>query len=332
LRLKTNLLRLLVFISIFSNPAELLAASGQFLNPVTDICWNCIFPIRIGGIAVSGGKSEGSLPTDPQVFNPLCVCPLPPPLPPRVGIPISFWEPARIIETVKTPFYSPFIGKSLMKTWKGGGTHSIEPTETSVFAQAHYFIFPVWTLLEIFTDSICLEASGIDLAYITEVDPLWNNDSLAFIIQPESILFANLAAQMSCIADSVGANVGQPLSPLFWCMGSWGSAYPLTGHVNDDNYVQANAAIAARTIYKLARQLMICDPGINVCGCIPTPIWKKDNYKLQLARPVRTATSHPIGRSSLIWGSLINPPLRASGNSNDEFLWVVFRKRTCCVA
>lgn len=330
MRLKTKLLSLLIFISIFYNTAESHAAVGRFLNPITDICWHCVFPIKIGGITVSGAKFEGSVPTDPQASKPFCFCPRPLPLP-QIGIPISFWEPARVIETVKTPYYSPFIGKGLMYSWKGGGTHSIDPTDTSVFSQAHYFIFPIWTMLEIFTDALCMEASGVDLAYITEVDPLWNNDSLAFIIQPESILFANIAAQMSCVADSVSSNAGLPLAPLFWCMGSWGSAYPMTGHVNDDDYVQANAAIAARTIFKLARQLLICDPGINVCGCVPTPIWKKDNYRLQAARPVRTATSHPIGRSDLIWGAFINPPLLSSGNSGDEFLWVIFRKRTCCV-
>lgn len=310
---------------------ESQAASGKFLNPIVDVCFQCVFPIKIGGIPISGGKSEGSVSTDPQVHLPLCICPLPPPLPPRVGIPVSFWEPARIVETVKTPFYSPMLGQQLMKSWKGAGTHSIDVTETSVFAQAHYFIFPIWTMLEIFTDAVCVEASGFDLAYMTEIDPLWNSDPLAFIIQPESILFANIAAQMACIADSVSANAGLPLYPMFWCMGSWGSAYPLTGHVNSDNLIQGNAAIAARMIYKLARQLMICDVGINVCGCIPTPIWKKDNYKLQLARPVRTAGSIPIGRSSILWGSFVNPPLNASGNSGDNFLHIIFRKRTCCV-
>ncbi|MCG3113360.1 MAG: TraU family protein [Candidatus Manganitrophus sp. SB1] len=306
---------------------------GTQLNPVTDICWNCVFPIKIAGMTVI----PGDVPDAPDAaLLPVCVCPAPPPLFFRPGIPVSFWEPARFIETVKDPFYFPSLGVQMPNPSRGflGGTHSEisahNQIDTSTFAQAHYFIFPVWGVLELLIDFVCVEHSGFDLAYITEVDPLWNNDMLAFAINPEALLFANPVAQMSCIADSVAANAGLPLSALYWCMGSWGSAYPLTGHVNDDTYIQANAAIAARLIYKLSRELLVCDTGVNLCGCIPTPIWIKHNYRIQIAKPVRDFTCHPIGRSSMVWGSLKNPPFSAGGNSSDNFLWVIFRKRVCC--
>lgn len=56
--------------------------SGRFVNPVTDICWSCLFPITIGGLRVS--------PNNEDTGNPrqlLCTCGTPVP---RVGIPISF--------------------------------------------------------------------------------------------------------------------------------------------------------------------------------------------------------------------------------------------------
>lgn len=308
------------------------APSGTPMNPVKEVCWNCIFPIKIGGITAI----PGDMPDPPDAEFVPCVCPAPPPVFFRPGIPISFWEPRRLVETVKDPYYFPALGASFANPSNGffGGANSRVGSQqhagVSTFAQAHYYIFPVWAILELLVDYVCVEHSGFDLAYITEIDPLWNNDMLAFMINPEALLFANPVSQLSCIADSVAANSGLPLSALFWCMGSWGSAYPLTGHVNEDAYIQANAAIAARMIYKLSRELLVCDTGINLCACVPTPIWVKHNYRIQMAKPVRDSTCQPIGRSSLIWGSMKNPPFRAGGNVNDNFLWVIFNRRKCC--
>jgi len=128
------------------------------------------------------------------------------------------------------------------------------------------------------------------------------------------------------VADSVASNAGLPLSSLFWCMGSGGSAYPLTGHVNDDNYVQANNSIAARMIYKLGREGLLWDTATNLCAKVPSPIWVKSHYRLQITKPVRGFQCIPIGRSSLIWGIAKNPPTM----KGDNFLWMIFRKRACC--
>ncbi|WP_250908681.1 TraU family protein [Escherichia coli] len=32
------------------------ACEGRFVNPITDICWSCIFPLSLGSIKVSQGK------------------------------------------------------------------------------------------------------------------------------------------------------------------------------------------------------------------------------------------------------------------------------------
>ncbi len=324
---------ILVLLLGFQDSASPLPV-GLPLNPVTEVCWSCVFPMKIGGIVVIPGDQP---PVPDAAMAPICICPLPPPLFVRPGIPISFWEPARFVETVKDPFFFPSLGFGMPNLVAPGylaGTHSEMPSgngvDMSTFAQAHYFIFPAWTLLELLVDAICLEESGFDLSYMTEVDPLWNSDILAFTIQPEALLFANPVAQLSCIADSVAANAYMPLSALYWCMGSWGSAYPLTGHVNNDDYVSGNAAIAARMIYKLSRMGMVHDVGINLCAAVPTPIWVKHNYRMHVAKPVRDFTCYPIGRSSMIWGKLKNPPWSVTGNSSDNFLWMIFRKRTCC--
>ncbi|MFY9270808.1 MAG: TraU family protein [Candidatus Manganitrophaceae bacterium] len=333
----SNLLKLVIVAACFSFTFSLAEAApvGIPLNPVTDVCWNCIFPIRIGGVTVI----PGDVPDTPDLSRlPVCVCPAPPPIFFRPGIPVSFWEPAYFTETVKDPFYFPSLGiglPNLVAPGFLGGTHSHiasgNQVDTAVFAQGHWFNFPVWDLLELLTDFVCVEKSSVfDIKYLSELDPLWNNDILALVMFPETLLYANPVSQMSCIADSIAANAWIPLSPLYWCMGSWGSAYPLTGHVNDDNYVQANAAIAARMIYKQARSGALLDTAINLCAAVPTPVWVKQNYRLHEAKPVRDITCTPIGRSSLIWGAGNNPPYSATGNSSDNFLWMIFRKRACC--
>ena len=307
--------------------AQAVCRSGIPLNPVTDLCWQCIFPVSIAGIEIIPGPVENNVPDLSGM--PVCACPAPPPLFIRIGIPVSFWEPARYVETVKDPYCFPSLGFGLPAAggFLGGGSQEQgnASVDTSTFAQAHYFIYPVWSIMELLTDFACIEHSGFDVAYLTEVDPLWQNDILAFILEPESILFGNPIAQTACIADSVSTNAGFSMSPLFWCIGSGGSAYPLTGHVNDDNELMANSTIAARMVYKLAREGLVCDTALNLCACVPTPIWVKHNWRMHVAKPVRDFMCHPFGRTGLIWGALKNPPL-----VGDNFVWQLFRRRSCC--
>ena len=62
---------------------------------------------------------------------------------------------------------------------------------------------------------------------------------------PEAALFANKEMQMACMLDAAAVNLGFPLDFMPWCVGSGGSAYPMTGHVDNDNIVQANSRRAA---------------------------------------------------------------------------------------
>lgn len=315
-----------LFLTVFLATPAKATCTTQF-NLLNLVNWRSIFPITVAG--VDWVQSSDTVTTVDLYKSPICVCPAPPPLFIRIGIPIGYWEPARYIETVKDPGCLPSLGMNLNITSGGelAGTNASVASTGSHYtaAQAHYFIYPVWAMFGLLTDSICAEASGFDVAYMTEFDPLWQDDSLSAIINPEAVLFGNPVTQAACIADSVASTAGLSLSPLFWCMGSWGSAYPLTGHIGSSNYTEANAGIAARMLYKLARELLVCDTNVNICSCVPTPIWIKQNYKMHAAVPVKDFSAHPIGRSGLLWSSLKNPPV-----GGDNFVWTLYRRRNCC--
>ncbi len=57
------------------------ACEGRFVNPITDICWSCIFPLSLGSIKVSQGK----VPDTANPSMPIQICPAPPPLFRRIG-------------------------------------------------------------------------------------------------------------------------------------------------------------------------------------------------------------------------------------------------------
>ncbi|MBL8676358.1 MAG: TraU family protein, partial [Alphaproteobacteria bacterium] len=73
---------------------------GRFVNPITDICWRCIFPMTIAGIPVVKGEDTAT----PRSF--ICKCPHPP----YIGIPISFWEPVRLVDVTRTPYCMVNLG------------------------------------------------------------------------------------------------------------------------------------------------------------------------------------------------------------------------------
>lgn len=295
------------------------------INPITDIAWQCIFPIRIGGTL----QVKANAPDDPDMINsPICTCMMGPV--PNVGMTVSFWEPARIIDTVSDPFCFLPLGAKLPNPTPGqlGGGLQRTPDQQSVraFAQMHYYIFPAWAVLDMFVDLPCVEKKEFDVAMITEVLPTWNDEVMALMMNPEAILFSNPATQLACMADSVAATLGMPRDELFWCMGSWGGSYPLAGAITGSEYVAANAGLAARGIYTMARTGLLLDHAENMCGAVPTPIWRKRHWRLQEMKPVVDNSCHVIGEPGVLWTQGKNPP-----KGGDNFSWMVFRKTNCCV-
>ncbi|OYX43440.1 MAG: conjugal transfer protein, partial [Sphingomonadales bacterium 32-64-22] len=68
--------------------------TGSFVNPITDICWSCLFPISVGGLKI--WPSNRPDPDNPDL--PLCLCGL------RPGIAMGFWEPVRLADVSMKPW------------------------------------------------------------------------------------------------------------------------------------------------------------------------------------------------------------------------------------
>ena len=320
----------LVSLFLFAGTIEASACSGQIFNPITDVDWLGIFPIKIGGVTVGGFGQED---TDTVDVSPICFCEdRPPPLNLVPGIPVSFWEPVRILEVVREPYCFPSLGGMVLSyTIQGYGTNSgTQATdEHHAFYQVHYYVYPLFYVLELVLDFACLERSNFDLGYLTELDPLWNNPELAALLTPEAFLFANPVSIAVCAADCAAATAGFPIDALFWCGGCWGGFYPLNGALSAGNVSpqESSALVAGRMLFKLHREgLLWGTVGVKgMCQNYPMPIMRKSQYKLQLAYPKRGHV-FPIGRSDYVWGFGASFPVRG-----EDFVYVVWRKRDCCV-
>ena len=84
--------------------------SGRMINPITDVCWDCMFPITVGSIPVV----PSSRPDTENPSSPLCTCPAPPPLFLRVGLSIGWWEPSRLADVTMQPYCFPNLGGFVM--------------------------------------------------------------------------------------------------------------------------------------------------------------------------------------------------------------------------
>lgn len=324
----------ILIISIFSVPS--IASNlchGKFANPITDVCWSCLFPITIGSATVfSGGQPDT---TNPSL--PICTCPMVP-TGVRIGISLGFWEPMALVDVTRHPYCMVNLGGLQLASEQFGAEGEVdnsEPSQGGSFYFVHWYKFPLMYWLNLLTDLFCVEKGDLDIAYLTELDPTWHDDELTFLLNPEALLFGNLIAQAACSADSIASLMSLPIDSLFWCAGSQGSMYPLNGFVQEHiGGVQASTLLTERMTYKMHREGLLWDSiGQNspaLCYQYPSPIIPKSRYRYQMINPIPTASGgedgcHPFGHTTTLWGSLHEYPY-----AGEDFGYLVWRKRNCC--
>ena len=325
-----------ILIGVFTFAAVFLSQSsiastcvGKFPNPITDICWECMYPITIASINLITSGQEDT----PNPSELVCACGNPP----TIGTPVSFWEPMRRVEVVRQPFCMVSLGGIDLGVGvnapAAGGLTKDDGT-TSVFYQVHWYVDPLLFYLQAILDDKCLDNEGFDMSYPTELDPLWNDDEATRLINPDLYLFLNIPAIAACAADCVTATAGFPSNTLYWCAGCQGSLYPLDGNVGSSvGGVEASMLLAERMAAKLQREgLMAAASGPDaLCGYVPQIIMDKTNYKFQMLFPIPQTTQiagkccQPLGRTTVLWGAGKEFPYQG-----EDFVYEVFRKRNCC--
>lgn len=307
-----------------------IACGGRFPNPVTDICWSCMFPINIGAAKITTPNQIDNLDIPPPL---ICACPAPPPIFIRPGVGLSFWEPARMAEVVRTPMCSPTLGGAVLGALPvpAGTNHEGDGDKGEAFYHVHWLQYPVLSWLGMaITTGVCFSNETFDVGYLSEVDPLWDDDSLSFALNPEAVLFANPIAQAACIADSAaGALTNFGLDLLFWCSGSQGSIYPLAGsHASHVGGVDSSLAELHKMVFKMHRQLLAHDTSTlaAMCSSVPQPVLRKTQYKQQMMYPIpQTLTGLGFGAPSIVWGIGKEFPYKG-----EDYSYLVWRKRICC--
>ncbi|END5807806.1 conjugal transfer pilus assembly protein TraU [Salmonella enterica] len=303
------------------------ACEGRFVNPITDICWRCMFPLSLGSTKVTGGD----LPDTSNPGSPVQFCPMPPPIFQHVGLAIGYWEPMAMTDVARSPGCMVNLGGFTVNLGKMGmGTAKKDDKQVNgAFYHVHWYKYPLTYWLNIITSLGCLQGGDLDIGYLSEIDPTWEDSALTSILNPEAVIFANPIAQGACAADAIASAVNKPLDPLFWCAGSQGSMYPFNGWVsNESSPLQSSVLVSERMAFKLHRQGQILESvGADraVCFEYPSPIIPKERWRYQMVNMYPdVAQCHPFGRTVMRWETGRNPP-----NTKKNYGYLLWRKRNC---
>jgi conjugal transfer pilus assembly protein TraU len=268
-----------------------LICTGKLFNPLTDPDWNNVFPITIAGVPLGAGIN----PINPlmAVMPPVCICPTILGFP-FIGIGVTYWQPLLVAEIERRPGCLSSLGginilpgysmlhseQSVAGAGRGKSTNRM---------QVHLYSYPLFGMLEMMKTISCKAPSGFSLSYVTEVDPLWQDDAWGAVFAPEAALFANPIAQAACAVDAVAASMGMPLDAMFWCAGSLGGVYPLTGNSqhSGDPFTLNNQVLSkfiARH-HRMGLQWQTIGP-TAICFSHPNPVWVKSQYRFNQIGPI----------------------------------------------
>lgn len=300
---------------------------GAWVNPITDVCWSCLFPITIGAIPVI----QGDQPDTDNPIIPICNCRGTIP-----GLTIGFWEPVAMVDVTRHPYCLVNLGGTQLAMGSSMNSGEVDNASTAnggSFYYVHWYIYPLLNWLKLIDDVACAQTGDIDLAYFSEIEPMWHDDELNFIVNPEAVLFANPIAQMACAADSAKATFSLPMDALFWCAGAHGSMYPLDGWVQEHvSGVQASLLLTERVAFKLHRYGFITDTsgkdGPALCTTHLSLILPKSRYRYQMVYPLATTGKkgcHPFGSATFVWEAMHQYPYKG-----EDFGYLIWKKRNCC--
>jgi len=310
--------------------------TGSFPNLITDVCYDCMFPMTMGGGLINLGVTGDDYDTGASK-SPVCLCinNL------SIGTPISFWEPRYMVDTTNTPGCMPLLGGVNINPpynaaeW-GAFEHSgaaIRSTSQAAFMQVNEYVNPVLSAIGAVLASSCLDNRGFDVPFLSWADPTWGDDSLSLMLTPYAYAFTGITEIAAEAPDAIAATVDFPLPQLFWVAGAWGPMYPLDGHVaSATSPEQVSHLLLARLFAKLhAASLQDSSAGqeaLQSCGAMGVPqlIMDKRQYKTNRTFPFPDNLCTPIGRP------LQFQEIGAARPQDKDYGYFVFQRKDCCAA
>ena len=268
-----------------------------FSNVIDQVCWSCFLnSLKLFGV---GSKPDGA---SSKLNLPACTCTDALGVP-EFGWPLGYWSPQKLSEQTIRPWCSPSLGGIKLQdslTGSGhnkGGSHG-EADIKSAFYQYHYFSYPIMSMLGMLLLPDC--SSGyvdMDLMYISEIDPLWNNSLLSLILNPEAILFATPMAKAWCAKDCILTTAGNQKEEFYGCAACDGSLYPLVGTVfPQPDPVAGTSLIAQRVLAGLHRKGLARKTIGDAAMCSPgeyTAFIPRTQYKFSMMYPIPQSKQCP---------------------------------------
>ena len=309
--------------------------NGAFPNVIKDICWDCMFPIKLSG----GILNFGSVGTDYDTGAsnaPICACiqTL------SVGSPMAFWEPTYMVDVTNKPGCMPLLGGADVNPPYNdaefgavrSSTNALGRGTKSAFMHVNEDINPVMTALGIITNNACLDSRKFDVPFLSWADPTWNDDQLSMLLTPYAYPFANAASVAAEMPDAIMAVTGFPSATMFWVAGAWGGMYPPTGNVSAAQTPEQVAhLVSTRLFAKLhaagVQQTTAGQGSLNSCGAMGVPefIMDKRQYKTNRVFPFPDNMCTPIGRP------LALQEAGAARPQDKDYGYFWFRRKDCCM-
>lgn len=256
----------------------------------------------------------------------------------KAGFEISFFEPIGLIDVSSTPWNFPSMGMNLSNSLgRKQGTSRGSSDSSNAFRYSHFIVYPVFSVLNMLTDSICFERlSVLTFGFMSEVNPAHNNDTIAAFLSPQKLLFA--LASPACIADCAASSTYESMNSLYFCVGCWEPLGTNTGWTLGNSPVTEGATLAARVLdnmhltYALTKTsnanfaLTTSNAILKNSMCSETyfPMLIKTQYRLQLGYPVNWDAVR-IGQIGSTWADF-----KLGKDKSDDMAFWVWRKRDEC--
>lgn len=314
-----------VYADVYSCPK-----ADIFKTIVTDIPYSAALPISIGGSNLGGLSSR--IPTNASSKS-VCSCSDSLGVS-NYGLVLGMWEVAYLIELTREPNCSIVLGAELPfnnSNIGSSGEGELDSSDLS-FYHAHVYSFPLFTMLNLFSDLNCgkTEYMDLDLLYASELDPMWSDETKGLYLTPEIISLANKDIVASCATDAAAAYKGEVIEDLFYCAGSWGYLYPLAGFTPAYGSVAENTSLLAVRVLALMHRKGLLRSTLgdhSLCGSKTRISFDKGQYRFSLLYPIpESDDNHILGAPSEFWeGDARVPP------GTHDVIYVVWRYRNCCL-